>query len=79
MYVGVLSLVGAQALYFASPWLALYAAGLFCAFQTFILLHEEPTLTRSFGDAYRHYVARVPRWFPRLRPPPRKAGGGASR
>ncbi len=79
MYVGVLSLVGAQALYFASPWLALYTVGLFCAFQTFIILYEEPTLTLSFGDAYRHYVAMVPRWLTRLRPLPRKAGGGASR
>ena len=45
MYVGVLSLVGAQALYFGSAWLALYAAALFCAFQTFVVLYEEPTLS----------------------------------
>jgi protein-S-isoprenylcysteine O-methyltransferase Ste14 len=79
MYVGVLSLLGAQALYFASPWLALYAALLFCAFHSFVVLYEEPTLTGSFGAAYRHYHATVPRWLPDLRTQPRDDGEATDR
>ncbi len=68
MYIGVLSLIAAQALYFASPGTLLYAALLFLGFHSFVLLYEEPTLARSFGAAYQRYLASVPRWIPRLRP-----------
>lgn len=68
MYVGVLALIAAQALYFGSSWLWLYTALLFVAFHTFVVLYEEPTLARSFGAAYRHYRETVPRWLPRIRP-----------
>ncbi len=73
MYVGVLSLIAAQALYFGSAGLWLYAALVFCAFQGFVVLYEEPTLSRNFGDVYRHYTETVPRWTPPLR---RRASGG---
>ena len=65
MYVGVLSLIAAQALYFGSAWLWLYAAGLFTAFHSFVVFYEEPTLARSFGAVYQHYRATVPRWIGR--------------
>lgn len=71
MYVGVLSLIAAQALFFASPGTLLYAALLFLLFHSFVVLYEEPTLARSFGAAYQRYRASVPRWIPR---PPRRAG-----
>jgi protein-S-isoprenylcysteine O-methyltransferase Ste14 len=64
MYVGVLAMVAAQALWFASGSLWLYAAALFAAFHSFVVLYEEPTLARSFGAAYRHYLETVPRWLP---------------
>jgi protein-S-isoprenylcysteine O-methyltransferase Ste14 len=67
MYIGVLSMLAAQALYFGSGWLWLYAALILAAFHSFVVLYEEPTLTRSFGAVYQHYVATVPRWLPRLR------------
>jgi len=70
MYVGVLSLIAAQALYFGSARLWLYAAALFVAFHTFVVLYEEPTLARSFGASYQHYRATVPRWIPGLRANP---------
>jgi protein-S-isoprenylcysteine O-methyltransferase Ste14 len=63
MYVGVLSMVSAQALWFGSGWLALYALLLFAAFHSFVVLYEEPTLARSFGAAYERYRATVPRWI----------------
>jgi len=68
MYVGVLSLIAAQALYFTSSGTLLYAALLFLAFHSFVVLYEEPTLARSFGAAYQRYRASVPRWIPKLPP-----------
>jgi protein-S-isoprenylcysteine O-methyltransferase Ste14 len=32
-------------------------------FELFITLYEETTLTRLFGEAYKQYRNRVPRWF----------------
>jgi protein-S-isoprenylcysteine O-methyltransferase Ste14 len=64
MYVGVLTLVSAQALWSGSPWLWLYALLLFLGFHGFVVFYEEPTLARSFGAAYERYRASVPRWLP---------------
>jgi protein-S-isoprenylcysteine O-methyltransferase Ste14 len=30
--------------------------------HAFVLLYEEPTLQRMFGDEYREYCRRVRRW-----------------
>jgi protein-S-isoprenylcysteine O-methyltransferase Ste14 len=35
--------------------------------NVFVLLYEEPTLRRKFGEEYEAYCKRVPRWLPRLR------------
>jgi protein-S-isoprenylcysteine O-methyltransferase Ste14 len=41
-----------------------------CAFvvinHLYFILVEEPGLERRFGDGYRAYKARVPRWVPKL-------------
>jgi protein-S-isoprenylcysteine O-methyltransferase Ste14 len=71
MYVGVLSMVAAQALAIASWATLLYAAALFLAFHSFVVLYEEPTLSESFGAAYQRYRESVPRWIPRV---PRGSG-----
>jgi len=63
MYVGVLSMILAEALFFASPWLLAYAAALFSVFHAFVVFYEEPTLRRLFGQAYSDYTTRVPRWL----------------
>ncbi len=34
----------------------------------FILLYEEPTLRRLFGEDYAEYCRSVRRWIPRLTP-----------
>ena len=32
----------------------------------FVILWEEPSLERTFGDEYRSYRESVPRWLPRM-------------
>jgi protein-S-isoprenylcysteine O-methyltransferase Ste14 len=68
MYVGALTILMAEALYFGSIWLLVYAAGLWLAFHLFLVLWEEPQLKRRFGAAYERYLEQVPRWLPKLRP-----------
>ncbi len=69
MYLGVLSVIAGQALLFGSLRLALYAAAVFAAFHSFVVLYEEPTLRRQFGESYQRLCARVPRWIGRPRAP----------
>ena len=73
-YVAVLALVVAQGLFFGSGLVLAYATALFIVFHTFVRLYEEPTLRRQFGSEYDAYCQRVPRWIPRLRPWPPRAG-----
>jgi protein-S-isoprenylcysteine O-methyltransferase Ste14 len=41
---------------------------LFVAFAAlFVPFYEEPDMLRRFGDDYRAYCRRVPRWWPELR------------
>jgi len=65
MYFGALLAVFAEAVFFRSPWLLLYAALLWLALHTFTILAEEPQLEGRFGDLYRDYKAKTPRWIPR--------------
>jgi len=65
MYIGaLLTLIGA-ALWLQSPGiLALAAAGLLAA-HLLVVLVEEPSLEKRFGDSYREYRSNVRRWLPR--------------
>jgi protein-S-isoprenylcysteine O-methyltransferase Ste14 len=68
MYVGgTLVLLGAN-LMAPSAGLRVYALAWFAAVSTFVRLHEEPALRRSFPEQYQAYFAAVPRWIPRLTP-----------
>src|SRR5216110_1043554 len=44
------------------------AIALWCLFihvtHLFVVLYEEPTLRRTFGDEYEAYFRRVRRWWP---------------
>jgi len=65
MYLGAgLALAGA-ALFYQSVALAVYAAAFLLLTHLFVLLYEEPTLRRTFGDEYGAYCRRVGRWFPK--------------
>ena len=63
MYIGVLLILIAWAIGFASWPLTIYAACIAILFHLRVLLHEEPFAARTFGNAWATYRARVPRWF----------------
>jgi protein-S-isoprenylcysteine O-methyltransferase Ste14 len=66
MYIGVVLLLFGEALLFASRVLFGYVAMVFLSFHLFVVLYEEPTLRRKFGEPYQRYCESVPRWFPRM-------------
>jgi len=63
MYVGVLSVILGQALYYVSLEVTIYACAVLAAFYLFVVFYEEPTLRRLFGAQYDDYCRKVPRWF----------------
>jgi protein-S-isoprenylcysteine O-methyltransferase Ste14 len=66
MYAGALLIMLAEAAYFGSVWLLLYAAFFWTVFTVFLVVFEEPQLRRRFGAEYERYLKEVPRWLPRL-------------
>ena len=68
MYVAVLAVIIGWAVWFGSPPLFGYAALVWLCFTIFVLVYEEPTLRRTFGEEYAIYSANVGPWIPRLRP-----------
>ncbi len=64
MYVGILSILLGEALLFASQRLFEYAAVAFIFFFLLVVLYEEPILRNKFGESYRQYCKKVPRWIP---------------
>jgi protein-S-isoprenylcysteine O-methyltransferase Ste14 len=63
MYVGVVTLLLGEALFFASRQLLFYAGAVFLFFHLFVLFYEEPALRRGFGESYERYCKAVPRWI----------------
>ena len=65
MITGVATVLAGQALltgsWILAAWMLTFVAMNFVYFVTV----EEPGLERRFGDPYREYKARVPRWIPR--------------
>jgi protein-S-isoprenylcysteine O-methyltransferase Ste14 len=66
MYVGVMSILLGEALLFVSRFMLTYSLIVFVGFNLFVLIYEEPTLRRKFGESYERYCRAVPRWLPRL-------------
>jgi protein-S-isoprenylcysteine O-methyltransferase Ste14 len=65
MYVGVMLILLGESLLFRSKRILVYAAVVFGFFNLFVILYEEPALTRKFGASYEEYLKSVPRWIPR--------------
>lgn len=69
MYVANISIVIGSGILFQSWLLFAWAGVLLVAFHLFVILYEEPTLQRLFGEDYESYRRSVGRWVPRWRPP----------
>jgi protein-S-isoprenylcysteine O-methyltransferase Ste14 len=67
MYVGVALVIVGEAALFRSVHVLEYAVFMLTAAHTFVVLYEEPTLRRQFGESYEEYRRTVPRWIPKFR------------
>ena len=66
MYLGVAAVIAGEAALFRSLHVLEYAAVMLTAAHIFVVLYEEPTLQRQFGESYEQYRRTVPRWIPRF-------------
>lgn len=67
MYIGVALVIMGEAILFRSLHVAEYAMLMLLTAHVFVVLYEEPTLQRQFGESYEEYRRKVPRWVPKLR------------
>ena len=67
MYIGVATAILGEAVIFRSFHVAEYAGVMLLIAHTFVVLYEEPTLQRQFGESYEEYRRKVPRWIPQFR------------
>ena len=65
MDIGILAVVGSEALFLRSIDLTIYFVCLVCVVHLHIALHEESALGYKFGAMYEDYKRAVPRWLPR--------------
>src|SRR5262245_40726232 len=68
IYIALIAVIFGQALLLGDVRLFWYGTLFWLALHVFVVLYEEPTLTRTFGIEYEAYQANVPRWIPRLTP-----------
>jgi len=67
MYIGAGMTLAGAALFYESLSIFIYTCLFFLITHLFVVLYEEPTLRRTFGDEYETYFHRVRRWMPALR------------
>ncbi len=65
MYISAALVIGGEAILFTSVALGLYLVVFALVVHAFVVLYEEPTLHRLFGDEYDAYRRSVNRWLPR--------------
>lgn len=68
MILGVLLILTGEALLAGSLMIGGWAILFLGFYHGMLLAYEEPDLRERFGERYRRYHERVPRWWPRLRP-----------
>jgi protein-S-isoprenylcysteine O-methyltransferase Ste14 len=65
MYIGAGMTIAGAAVFYESLSISIYAGLFFIITHLFVVLYEEPTLRRTFGDEYEAYFRRVRRWIPK--------------
>lgn len=70
MYLGVLLILLAECLLSLNGVLLMYTSMVALMFNALVIFYEEPMLGNKFGDSYRKYCAKVPRWGLALRDRP---------
>ena len=68
MYVAVIAAILGQSMILGNLDLVFYAGFVWIVSHLFVVVYEEPTLRKTFGDEHAEFCANVPRWIPRLRP-----------
>lgn len=69
MYIGAGLVLAGAALFYRSLPLLSYAGVFLLASHLFVVMFEEPTLRRTFGQDYENYCRRVRRWWPKIAKP----------
>ncbi len=67
MYLGAWIILLGYVFWYQSEIFILYAVVVGLFFQVIITLYEEPRLEKQYGEAYKAYRQRVPRWLLRTR------------
>ena len=65
MYIGAGMTLAGAALFYESLPIFIYTGVFFLITHLFVVLYEEPTLRRTFGNEYETYFGRVSRWVPK--------------
>jgi protein-S-isoprenylcysteine O-methyltransferase Ste14 len=66
MYIGAFGVLLGAGLAARSPAIVGLAFFFLLVIHLFVLLYEEPTLSRRFGEPYLRYKSSVRRWLPRF-------------
>ena len=66
MYIGTGTLLGGATIFYQSRPLLMYECGFLLICHLFVVIYEEPALTRKFGQEYEVYRHQVRRWLPRM-------------
>jgi len=64
MYIGAGTTLAGAALYYQSLSIFIYTGLFFLITHLFVVVYEEPTLRRTFGNEYEAYCRRTTRWWP---------------
>ena len=68
MISGVLTVLLGESLAILSLSIFIWAIAFFIINNIYFLIYEEPNLGERFGEDYRQYKSKVPRWIPAMKP-----------
>jgi len=68
MITGVLFILMGETLFLQSRNILIWTITFFFINTIYFILKEEPDLEKRFGEPYKKYKAKVPRWIPSINP-----------